>query len=309
MKWTAQRFPWIYVLSCAEGGCSSKYNELGNDPEMNGKTLSLFGGNPSLAAINKETQLPFPTVTKLSVKAMGSLGTTRKATLNVTCYTDDELVELQKCFFIPGLNVRVQWGWSEDCNGNPPPPAKDNPGIEASLMVCQINKLRQAHANYDGFQGIVSNFGYNLTQDNVWECDIEIISPADPFDKSKVSNSKCPCPREIETDAGEKVKSFGPVYAAFADMYEDGDDHCERILRKCRNPVTGGALHRWVVYDFEGVERTEDGGEKDGSWYDGLVWGGEETTETWISFGAFIDILNAMSIPNNLKQAKVESFL
>ena len=118
----------------------------------------------------------------------------------------------------------------------------------------------------------------------MWECEIEVISAADPFTDSKVSNTNCGCPREVETDQGEKVKAYGPVYAALADMYEDGRPHCRRIFRKINNPKHGRKYHKWSVYEFEGVERTETGGEKDGSWWDGIFCG-EETTETWISFG------------------------
>ena len=305
MKWTAQRYPWIYVLSCAGGGCDNRYNELGNDPDVGGKTLSLFGGNPSLSAYNKSTKLPHPTLTGLSVKAMGSLGTTRKATIKLSCYTDEDLLELQKCFFIPGMDVRVQWGWSEDCSGNKPPPVIRSPSMKPGEAVCQINQLRKKHANYDGFQGIVANFKYSLTKSNFWDCEIEVISMADPFTDSKVSNSKCQCPREVETDEGETVKDFGPVYAALADMYES-PTHVYRVFadikaksKKTRGRSgTKGKYHHWSVLQYEGVDRTETGGEKDGHWFDG-TFGGEETTETWISFGAFIDLLNVMSIPND----------
>ena len=135
MKWTAKRFPWIHVLSCAGGGCSEKYNELGNDPDVAGRALNLFGANPSLSAYNKSTKLPHPTLTGLSVKALGSLGTTRKATVKLSCYTDEDLLELQKCFFIPGMDVRVQWGWSQDCGGNPPPPRLTNPSDNAQMVT------------------------------------------------------------------------------------------------------------------------------------------------------------------------------
>lgn len=297
MKWTAQRFPWIHVLSCAGGGCSEKYNELGNDPDMAGKALSLFGANPSLSAYNKSTKLPHPSVTGLSVKAMGSLGTTRKATVKISCYTDEDLLELQKCFFIPGMDVRVQWGWSQDCGGNPAPPRFISPSDSAQLITCSINQRRKQYPSYDGFQGIVGNFKYSLNKDNFWDCSVEIISAADPFTDSKVSNSKCQCPREVETDQGETTKDFGPVYAALADLYEDGQAHAGRIFRDLKRNSKSSKYHYWSVYGFEGVERTEDGGEKDGGWFDG-VFGGEETVETWISFGAFIDMLNSMSIPS-----------
>ena len=297
MKWTAQRFPWIHVLSCAGGGCTEAYNELGNDPDMGGKALSLFGGNPSLSAYNKSTKLPHPTLTGLSVKAMGSLGTTRKATVKLSCYTDEDLLELQKCFFIPGMDVRVQWGWSKDCGGKQPPTLLRDPSHTAQKATCTINTLRKANANYDGFQGIVGNFKYSLTKDNYCDCSIEIISAADPFSNSKVSNSKCPCPREVETDQGETIKDFGPVYAALADLHENPTGNAFRVFNALKENSKSSKYHKYSTYQFEGVERTEDGGEKDGSWWDG-IFAGEETTETWISFGAFLDMLNSMSIPS-----------
>ena len=297
MKWTAKRFPWIYVLSCAGGGCKEAYNEMGNDPDSGGKALNLFGGNPSLSAYNSSTKLPHPTLTGLSVKAMGSLGTTRKASVKFACYTDADLLEIQKCFFIPGMDVRVQWGWSEDCGGKRPPAVLTSPGIKPGDAVCQINNLRKSNANYDGFQGIVANFKYSLTKDNYWDCEIEIISMADPFTDSKVSNSNCQCPREVETDQGEKVKDFGPVYAALADLYENANSNASRIFSDLRRNSPSTRYHYWTKMEFEGVERTETGGEKDGSWWDGF-FGGEETSECWISFGAFVDMLNTMSIPS-----------
>ena len=259
MKWTAKRFPWMYVLSCAGGGCKEAYNEMGNDPDSGGKALKLFGGNPSLSAYNSSTKLPHPTLTGLSVKAMGSLGTTRKASVKFSCYTDEDLLEIQKCFFIPGMDVRVQWGWSEDCGGKTPPTVLTDTSMKPGDAVCQINNLRKSNANYDGFQGIVANFKYNLNKDNFWDCEIEVISMADPFNESKVSNSKCPCPREVETDQGETTKDFGPIYAALADLYEDGSDHGPRVMREVGSKTKSSAVryHRYSVYEYEGVERTE----------------------------------------------------
>lgn len=302
IEWAGTRFPWVYVLSCAGSACKESYNEMGNDPDTNGKVLSLFGNNTSLAGLNKETTLPLPYVDGLSVKAMGSLGTTRKATIDIKCYTDTDLIELQKCFFVPGMDVRVQYGWSHSCDGSTPPEVLKDPTIPTNKAICKINKMRKEYSSYDGFQGIVSSFKYNLSKSNVWECSLEVISAADPFTDSTVSNDQCPCPREVETDQGESIQSNGPIYAALADIYNDGAGEARRVIRKLNANLGADGNRKFASWEMEGVERTETGGEKDGSWYDG-IFGGEETEEFFITFGTFIDMLNSYSIPHDPSDA------
>jgi hypothetical protein len=291
LQWTAKRFPWIHVLSCASG-CDSNYSPLSS-----GKSLSLFGAASSKAGYSTTTKLPLPVVVGVDVTAMGSLGTTRKAVVKLTCFSDEQLVELQKCYFIPGMDVRVQWGWSVSCDGSTPPPPLTNSSAKTHDAVCAINKRRKQYNNYDGFQGIVANFKYKLNKDNAWDCEIEIISAADPFTESNVSNSTCPCPRKVETDQGEAVKDFGPVYAALSDIYNEGKKAVTRIKGALSKNTKDTKYHVFTGYNYEGVERTETGGERDGSWWDG-IFAGEETVEYWMSFGAFVDLLNMMSIPN-----------
>ena len=176
LKWTAQRFPWIHVMSMS-GACGGDYKILGTGP---GTTPALLGTNSSKAALKKSGTgkfLPLTTVKSLDVKAQGSLGTTRKATLNFDCSTDEQLEELQKCYFIPGMDVRVQWGWSESCSGETKEPLTDI--LPRAIADCKINTRRRNGNSYDGFQGMVGNFKYSLNDSNVWECSIEIISAAD----------------------------------------------------------------------------------------------------------------------------------
>ena len=303
LKWTAQRFPWIYVQSCAGGGCSIRYNELGSNPNRGGKGLSLFGSKASLAAYDRNTNQPLPYVESMDVSGMGSLGTTRKASIKIKAFTDEQLIELQYCFFIPGMDVRVQWGWNKTCTGEAPPTLLTDRSEDPTLVICKINKLRKKHANYDGFHGVVSNFKYSLNDNNAWDCELEVISAADPFSSSKVDNSKCPCTREVENDQGESVKDFGPIYATLADIYNDGDVAANRLLQTLSRRVDNTSLHAWSSWNYEGVDRTETGTDVDGSWYQGW-FKGEETEEYWISFATFVDMLNALSIPSIQKDKK-----
>ena len=294
IQWTAKRFPWIHVLSCSSE-CTEGYDELGNN--TSGKALSLFGSNPGQAAYDVTTKLSYPIVTGLDVTAMGSLGTTRKAVIKLTCFSDEQLFELQKCYFIPGMDVRVQWGWSVSCDGTKPPVLLTNKKQKPTDAICKINQKRKQNTNYDGFQGVVANFKYSLTKDNTWDCEIEVISPSDPFTESNVSNTSCPCPRKVETDQGETVKDFGPVYAALSDLYNEGRSAKNRIEEEIKKATKNTEHHHFSTWNYEGVERTETGGDRDGGWFSGWFTG-EETTECWMSFGAFVDLLNVMSIPN-----------
>jgi hypothetical protein len=309
LKWTAQRFPWIYVQSCAGGKCSEKYNELGNDPDVGGrrggKALSLFGNNTSLAAYDKSTKQPLPYVESMDVKAMGSLGTTRKASIKIKAFTDEQLIELQHCFFVPGMDVRVQWGWNRTCTGDAPPTVLKNPSENPAKAICRINKLRKKYANYDGFHGVVSNFSYSLNDNNTWDCELEVISAADPFSSSKVDNSKCPCTREVETDQGESIKDFGPIYATLADIHNEGSIAAARLLLTLSRRVRNTSLHAWSSWDYEGVDRTETGSDVNGSWWSGFF--GESTIEYWMSFATFVDMINALSIPS-IEKDKVWPF-
>jgi hypothetical protein len=293
-KWSAKRFPWIHVLSCSD--TDNGYGVLGNAPS--GNTLTFGGSTPSQSGYNKSTNLPFPIVEGLEIKAMGSLGTTRKGTLSIKCFTDDDLIGLQKNFFIPGMDVRVQWGWNESCNGFSPPPILTSKSLETAAATRAINKLRKNNTNYDGFQGIVSNFGYNLNSDNTWACEIEFISAADPFTDSSINNSDHPCAREVENDETESVESFGPIYAALRDIYKTFIE-AGRIATqvRARAPKRSPKTKYYVALkEYEGFARTEQGGD-DSGWLSG-VFGGVETEEAFINFGFLLDLINTTQIPS-----------
>ena len=88
--WSAKRFPWIHITSLSS--VPSKYNVLTS------RTTARLYETDSNKALR-----PKPAVTDVTVKKQGELGTTRKATISITCFTDLQLEELQKAFFIPGV--------------------------------------------------------------------------------------------------------------------------------------------------------------------------------------------------------------
>lgn len=124
-------------------------------------------------------------VKNLTVVKQGELGTSRKATVQIYCKTDDELLELQKCYFIPGMSVRIQWGWS-GYNG---PAIAQLTTLPTKMLdsdaLTQMNSNTSKYANNEGMQGPVSNFSYKWNEkDKYWDCTVEVLSAAVPANGS-----------------------------------------------------------------------------------------------------------------------------
>lgn len=308
LKWTAQRVPWIHMMSMADT-CSDNYSPLGNTSG----NFALFGGAPNTSMYNPSTLLPWPTLTSMDISALGSLGTTRKAIVKFKCYTDEDLVELQKCYFIPGMDVRVQWGWNESCSGEQPRlyTTKNVPRAEA---ICQIRD--RANPAQDGFQGIVGNFKYNLMVDNSWDCEIEIISPAEPFSQSNVATQECSCPRKElneEADTGildaigdffmgeddEVTHNHGELMSFFIDSFRNPDAMYSWLSEiSAKAPATLRPYIFGQSRNYLGKARTEAGGD-DSSWYEGTFFNDYDTTEQYVSWGAVEAAINVLTLPED----------
>jgi hypothetical protein len=313
-------------------GCPSTVSPLGN---IN-STLTLFG-NSANALYDNNTKLPRPVITSISVGIKGNLGSTREAKVELTAFTDEQLVELQKCYFIPGMDVRVQFGWSESCTGDAPPPLYTVKESTRAIGVCEITKKAKNNTNYDGFQGIVSNFNYGLQPDNTWKCSIEITSPADAFADTTIYNSDCGCTRSVKTpeppgESGgggtilgdivggigdalglggqdskqpkEHAASNGALYAMLYDLFVNDSATAQDYVNKLTADSTSGSpeLHSFVfveTFKYYGKARTENGSE-DTSWYEGTIFDsdGYDTTEAYISWGMLEAAINKYCIPN-----------
>ncbi len=212
-RWTAQRFPWISVISmCNE---CTKY-------ELSAVSGSLY--------TNNSYERPSPVVTQLQVRKQGELGTTRKATVNITAFTDQQLYELQQCFFIPGMSVRVQWGWSLSATGKKTPQIDRDRKVSDSIAFCKMNSIAAEYPQYEGLQGLVTTFNYTLTQDGYWDCSLDIISAADSILETKTNYQCCDCPAEYE-DEEDPIESSQKLSQRNSLLYS--------LLRLISFPTTG----------------------------------------------------------------------
>lgn len=294
IEWTAQRFPWIVVTSMSDK-CNDRYDEL---TSIRG---SLYESTTGIGAY----QRPAPVITGLDIKKQGELGTTRKATLKITAFTDTQLRELQKCYFIPGMSVRVEWGWSKAARGTDYISpfgkfyGKDKPD---TLANSTMKKRTEYNPTYEGLQGMVANFSYGLTKDNYWDCTIEIMSAAEAFATTKANTYDCPeCVSLHEGKENEKdsVEQDSTLYKFFKDLFEDYQTAVQ-VYTDALNKIAAIDDKKATItqYNFNAAGRDESGGEKVGFWETVTPnWLNQpDTTDPFITWSTFEAAINLLSV-------------
>jgi hypothetical protein len=251
--WTAQRFPWMSLTSLSNI-CDSKY-----------KTLESSKG-----ALYEEGYVrPLPVVTQIDVRKKGNLGTTKQVTINITAFTDAQLIELQKCYFIPGLSVRAEWGWSIQAKNLKPTSGPISKDFKLDcLAIPKIIGQEQTDTSYCGVQGVVGNFSYSLTRDNYWECVLEITGVAEAFASAPINEAYCDCPTKIQKENSKEVvsNSSSPFLVALTNIFNNvkssRQDYVNQLapLVRTQNPDIAVPSIKELRYD--GTIRHVGGAEK-----------------------------------------------
>jgi hypothetical protein len=293
VTWASKRMPWIHVTSLSSG-CGGKFATLSSK------------ANAPLYETNYVR--PLPVVTGVDVKKQGELGTTRKATIKLTAFSDDQLRELQKCYFIPGMGCRVEWGWNVDAAGTkalgPIGLGKDTAD---PIAICAMNKRAESQTHYAGIQGIVANFSYNLTRDNTWDCSIEVIAASEAVGGSKVATYNCPdCAREYKNEENGEEKSAvenkSDLYTFFHDLWENFETAKGKYLPGLQTVASqDGKTAVISQFTYLGPQRNDKGGD-DSSWYEGGLIGAVignqvDATEAYISYATLEAAINRFCIP------------
>lgn len=289
IEWSAKRFPWIELTSLCDG-CGEGYTILSSLNKVTTYYESSFR--------------PKPVVTEVRVVKQGELGTTRKAVISLTAYTDEQLTELQKCYFIPGMGCRVEWGWSLDATNLTSPPATlGDRSYTDAVAICAINSKAATNTHYSGIQGMVANFSYNLTRDNAWECSIEVIAAAEGLGGGKVNDYCCPCGREYQNeengDAKKVVDRKSGLYTFFKDLYDSFF-----IAYTSYRPAILAAKQNGSIFigqfNFNSPQRNENGKEETSIWEDITPnWlNTPDSTDAFISWGTLEAAINIMSLPS-----------
>lgn len=193
-KWFASRTNWVHVESYCSGCDGSDVNPL-------------FGMKyPDKPYEGGWTGRPKPIVESVQVKQQGNLGTTRQATIKFIAFTDEQMKAMNNCYCVPGMSIRVQFGWSIGAASESQPPLVEGPMTD-NLAICNINTQRESSGIYDGLQGKVSSFSSSFNKDLMaWEITITIVAASSSVLARPLQDhsNMCFCDQEVQNEEGDK---------------------------------------------------------------------------------------------------------
>ena len=128
-----------------------------------------------------ELRRPIPGIKSIEVNFNGGSRASRKATINWTCWSFDEINRLTPHFLSTGKSVLLEWGWVYDQNSllNLPTfvvPQPDGSLVRRDAYTNYIDDILAGGGDFDMVTGIVSNFEYTTRQDGAFDCTTELIS-------------------------------------------------------------------------------------------------------------------------------------
>lgn len=227
-----------------------------------------------------------PTITNIKVTKQGELGSTRKATVDITFFNVQQFEEYEPYLFVPGISIRLEWGWSVGAAFGPQNPLNALYSDDATVTN-DIQKKTTANPNYDGFQGRVVNFSYNIEGD-LWKGTIEIISAGSGIADKKIDDTSCDCSCK-RTSADGEDKEDQPTENIPAQFYALHDQPRQAI--KSFKGLFGDAAEVYLV-KFAAKDRNAEGEIASDTWIDTESWGETNTEETFISLNTLAAAIN-----------------
>lgn len=287
-KWVAQRVPWVRMTSMAR--VDDK-----NAPCIFANTLTTEGTNESISFPYTTDNLPLSGITSVKVQKLGELGTTRKAIIELMIFKDEDLQRVEQSYFIPGMSVRVEWGWSINASDGDQifyVPLTIVNDVDANK---EILRLVKQNPNYDGFQGLVTNFEMDFDANlRGWKCTLEIISATSTgLTMSVKTYGTCIC----DDKALVKKRVVLTQYMDWIlECVEDGSGDLSSfpMMKYAEEKIGKGKLFDNVCrISFPSPERDKEGTELSGFSFKRIVNKiTNNTTETFITYELFEKLIN-----------------
>ena len=135
------------------------------------------GGGP-LAPQKSETvktHRPIPGIKDVTIDYEGGLAAIRKATINWTCWTFEDIDALQCHFMAHGKGVLLEWGWSVPTSTNELLVNEEDMKNGRAYTLIQDKVIANA-GNYDAMAGIISNWEWTLRDDGGFDITTTLTS-------------------------------------------------------------------------------------------------------------------------------------
>lgn len=286
--WAASRQNWFKLTSMAQVQSKAPLATprfLGNEslPE------TIIGGAYSRNSLRPAQ----PAIKSIKVKQDGQLGSTRKATVDVEFFTDEQLSEWEPYLFVPGMSIRLEWGWNVGANNNNPIGPINYGFLKDQEAVSLINKQAENNPNYDGFQGRVVNFSFDLQKD-IWVGTLELVAAGKGVTMKPINDTSCGCSCKEENEDGDEAQEPKSNIEAFLLAANEvgtarGDvadkNRYRDIVRTIK--LSTGKEPDTALVRFNAIDRNRKGEQ------DSTGEGMETTTEEmFISLQTLADIIN-----------------
>ena len=174
-------------------------------------TNEQFGGAYGWGGIHDGTAIgstrgyvPMPGITGATVQYYNN-GALSKATINMKCFSRNQLAMLDVLYLRPGYNLLLEFGWSTylDNKGvltsydnfytdalsfifNPKSVNSDVPTHFDVLDLIQTERIARC-GNYEGVFGKVTNFKWSFNPDGSYDCSTDLIGMGDMMESLKVN--------------------------------------------------------------------------------------------------------------------------
>lgn len=269
-RWAQSRQVWFKLTSLASVNGNTSIRSLSSKAPLQNI------GNPNTALYTAPELRPNrPAVTSIKVTKQGQIGTSRKATVELTFFTDEQLAEWEPYLLVPGVSLRAEWGWSVGASeATQEEPILDSIVLDSLASNAILEKVNK-NPNYDGIQGPVTNFSYAVEGD-LWKVTVEFIGAATQLASQPINDANCGCAcgekdgEEEDTDI--QLSNLEQNLLAITRAGDEDISGATFTKLLASNPALRDLNFAYVR--FTGIDRTEKG-EVD----DGMMEGAERTTE------------------------------
>jgi len=153
------------------GDMFSGFDSLYKQIEMAGPLAPTTGTDAKV-----KSHRPIPGIKDVSIDYEGGLSAIRKATINWTCWTFEDLEILTPHFMSTGVGVLLEWGWSVPGKIDPAMLIDEKDMLNGKAYYLIQDKVIANAGNYDAMAGIISNWEWTLRSDGGFDCTTTLTS-------------------------------------------------------------------------------------------------------------------------------------
>ena len=187
-----------------QGGTMALDDETGKVNIGLNTTNQTFNGAYGWGGLDQRGYAPMPGITGASVQYQGN-GAISKTTINMKCYTRNQLALMDMLYMRPGYNLLLEFGWSQYLDNDGILTTTDNflsPALSFLFSPRAINSEQPNHfdvldliqkerrtkdGNYEGVFGKIINFNWSFNPDGSYDCSTVLSGMGDMMESLKVN--------------------------------------------------------------------------------------------------------------------------